>query len=196
LFTIHRLNFLTTHIQGCAKAKYLRELASLNDENINYLGIEIREEVADYVNCKAKEENVDGNLYVIGGYSAESLLPDITRCVREKKDVKIRALHIFHPDPWLKTRHLKRRIINPSFVRLLETHLPQGTAILLQTDVAELHEYHREVFEQNSKRYKFTDSEKHVQPCFDMYMKDVLTDRHRAVLNNGGEIFRSVLLEK
>ena len=178
---------------GCAKAKYLRHLASLN-VNMNYLGIEIREEVAEYANLKAKEEGL-GNFHVIGGFAAESVLPDVTRCVQDA-DVKLRALNVFHPDPWVKKKHIKRRIVNSSFVRLLETYLPRDTAILLQTDVSDLHEYHREVFQENSKRYLFTDDEEHVAPCFETYMGDVLTDRHRAVLNNDGDIYRAVLLER
>ena len=178
---------------GCAKAKYLRHLASLN-VNMNYLGIEIREEVAEYANLKAKEEGL-GNFHVIGGFAAESVLPDVSRCVQDA-DVKLRALNVFHPDPWVKKKHIKRRIVNSSFVRLLETYLPRDTAILLQTDVLDLHEYHREVFQENSKRYLFTDDEEHVVPCFETYMGDVLTDRHRAVLNNDGDIYRAVLLER
>ena len=178
---------------GCAKAKYLRHLASLN-VNMNYLGIEIREEVAEYSNLKAKEEGLE-NFHVIGGFAAESVLPDLTRCAQDA-DVKLRALNIFHPDPWVKKKHIKRRIVNSSFVRLLETYLPRDTAILLQTDVLDLHEYHREVFQESSKRYLFTDDEEHVAPCFETYMGDVLTDRHRAVLNNDGDIYRAVLLER
>mgnify|MGYP002845098985 FL=1 len=177
---------------GCAKAKYLRHLASLN-VNMNYLGIEIREEVAEYANFKAKEEGLE-NFHVIGGFAAESVLPDLTRCAQDA-DVKLRALNIFHPDPWVKKKHIKRRIVNSSFVRLLETYLPRDTAILLQTDVLDLHEYHREVFQESSKRYLFTDDEDHVAPCFETYMGDVLTDRHLAVLNNDGDIYRAVLLE-
>ena len=178
---------------GCAKAKYLRHLASLN-VNMNYLGIEIREEVADYANRKAKEEGLD-NFHVIGGFAAESVLPDVTRCIKNA-DVKLSALNVFHPDPWIKKRHIKRRIINSSFVRLLETHLPRDTAILLQTDVSDLHEYHRNIFQENSKRYIFTDCEEHVAPCFETYMGDVLTDRHLAVVNNNGEIYRAILSER
>ena len=179
---------------GCAKAKYLRQLASINT-NINYLGVEIREEVANYVNSKAKDENVDKNLFVIGGYAAETLLPDISRASNEA-NICIRALNILHPDPWIKKKHLKRRIVNVDFVKLLETYLPRGTAILLQTDVKDLHEYHREIFEENSVRYLFSDTKEHTDPHFELYMGDVLTDRHRAVMNNEGSIYRAVLLEQ
>jgi len=43
-------------------------------------------------------------------------------------DGSLDAAHIFFPDPWPKTRHHKRRIINQSFIELIATKLkPHGT---------------------------------------------------------------------
>lgn len=44
------------------------------------------------------------------------------------------AVNIFFPDPWPKTRHLKRRLIQPPFVRLLASRLAPGATLHCATD--------------------------------------------------------------
>lgn len=44
------------------------------------------------------------------------------------------GIHIFFPDPWPKTRHHKRRLIQPEFVRLLASRLCPGGYIHAATD--------------------------------------------------------------
>jgi len=43
-------------------------------------------------------------------------------------------IQIYFPDPWHKTRHNKRRIVQPEFVALLATKLQQGGVLHLATD--------------------------------------------------------------
>lgn len=44
------------------------------------------------------------------------------------------GVHIYFPDPWHKTRHHKRRIVNPGFVELLAQRTAPGGYIHLATD--------------------------------------------------------------
>lgn len=44
------------------------------------------------------------------------------------------GVHVFFPDPWPKTRHHKRRLIQPPFVALLASRLKLGGTIHLATD--------------------------------------------------------------
>ena len=44
------------------------------------------------------------------------------------------AAHIFFPDPWPKKRHHKRRLVQPSFVKLLASRLTPGGYIHVATD--------------------------------------------------------------
>ena len=44
------------------------------------------------------------------------------------------GIHIFFPDPWHKTRHKKRRLIQPPFVALLASRLKPGGYIHCATD--------------------------------------------------------------
>ncbi len=43
-------------------------------------------------------------------------------------------IQIYFPDPWHKTRHNKRRIVQPPFVALLATKLQRGGVLHLATD--------------------------------------------------------------
>jgi len=54
-------------------------------------------------------------------------------------------LHIYHPDPWPKKRHHKRRLIQPTFVSAAVDALIPGGRIAVQTDHAEYFEQIRDV---------------------------------------------------
>jgi tRNA (guanine-N7-)-methyltransferase len=49
-------------------------------------------------------------------------------------DSTLAGVHIFFPDPWPKTRHHKRRLIQPGFVALLAGKLKPGGYLHLATD--------------------------------------------------------------
>ena len=49
-------------------------------------------------------------------------------------DSSLDCIQIYFPDPWHKTRHNKRRIIQPEFVALLATKLQKGGVLHLATD--------------------------------------------------------------
>lgn len=49
-------------------------------------------------------------------------------------DNTLDGVHIFFPDPWHKTRHNKRRLIQPPFVALLASKLKPGGYIHAATD--------------------------------------------------------------
>jgi tRNA (guanine-N7-)-methyltransferase len=50
-------------------------------------------------------------------------------------------LHIYHPDPWPKKRHHKRRLFQRDFVAAVATALVPGGRLAVQTDHAEYFEY-------------------------------------------------------
>ena len=54
-------------------------------------------------------------------------------------------LHVYHPDPWPKKRHHKRRLIQPAFVAAAADALVPGGRIAIQTDHAGYFEQIREV---------------------------------------------------
>ncbi len=50
---------------------------------------------------------------------------------------QLAAVHVFFPDPWPKTRHHKRRLIQPATVALLRSRLMPGGTLHCATDWAE-----------------------------------------------------------
>ena len=55
------------------------------------------------------------------------------------------VLHLYHPDPWPKRRHWKRRIVQPAFVEAVARVLVPGGQWRIQTDHAGYFEHMREV---------------------------------------------------
>jgi tRNA (guanine-N7-)-methyltransferase len=47
------------------------------------------------------------------------------------------ALHVYHPDPWPKKRHHKRRLFQPAFIEAAAACLVPGGRLAVQTDHAE-----------------------------------------------------------
>ena len=55
------------------------------------------------------------------------------------------ALHVYHPDPWPKKRHHKRRLFTPDFIKAAVDALAPGARLAIQTDHAEYFEQIRKV---------------------------------------------------
>ncbi len=64
-------------------------------------------------------------------------------------DGALAAIHLFFPDPWPKKRHHKRRLVQPSFVSLLERKLKPGGIVHAATDWPEYADQIALVFAEN-----------------------------------------------
>ena len=91
------------------------------------LAIDIRKSVITLLEDRAKAEGLS-NLVAIHA-SAERCLEDLI------KDEQLANVYVFHPDPWFKKRHHKRRVINESSLRLLYRKLKKGGRLYISTDV-------------------------------------------------------------
>ena len=60
-------------------------------------------------------------------------------------DSSLTMLHIYHPDPWPKKRHHRRRLFQPEFVAAVARVLVPGGRLAIQTDHAEYFEWIRAV---------------------------------------------------
>jgi tRNA (guanine-N7-)-methyltransferase len=49
-------------------------------------------------------------------------------------DAALAGIHVFFPDPWPKTRHHKRRLLQPRFVHALAQRLAPGAYVHAATD--------------------------------------------------------------
>jgi tRNA (guanine-N7-)-methyltransferase len=56
---------------------------------------------------------------------------------QQLRPASVSAIHAFFPDPWPKTRHHKRRLIQPAHVALLRSRLVPGGLLHCATDAAD-----------------------------------------------------------
>ncbi|RAP29893.1 tRNA (guanosine(46)-N7)-methyltransferase TrmB [Candidatus Marinamargulisbacteria bacterium SCGC AG-343-D04] len=139
---IHRfdtvdLNSIMNNTDGCdveigfGKGVFLRYWASEHPKR-TLLGIEVRKQIVDQLQRNLHKENIE-NAHIFHGNGTifmEDALPDKS----------IDNLFIFHPDPWFKKRHHKRRVVNQSFLSLAQQKLKADGQLHLSTDVEALWE--------------------------------------------------------
>lgn len=124
---------------GFGMGKSLVEMAKQNPNN-NYLGIEVHTPGVGACIAYAVEQNVK-NLRVIC-HDATEILRD---CIAPES---LAGLQLFFPDPWQKSKHHKRRIVQPEFIQQILLALqPQGF-IHMATDWQNYAEYMLEVLQQ------------------------------------------------
>lgn len=115
---------------GCGRGVFLRHYAKHNPEQYS-LGIEIRKPLVTLLNQRLHQLGLS-NASVIYGEGRQV----ITQLLRLKQ---IQTLCVFHPDPWLKKRHHKRRVIHERFLDDVRPYLSDTARIHISTDVGELH---------------------------------------------------------
>jgi len=127
---------LNLHLDiGCAAGEFLFDLALVNN-SWNYLGIEIREKLVKNAKLKVLEREIK-NLYFIFG-NANNILND----AQSKFIIQnLKSISFNFPDPWVKKRHHKRRVIQPEFINALSNSLQKGALIFVKTDVKDLFDY-------------------------------------------------------
>jgi tRNA (guanine-N7-)-methyltransferase len=121
---------------GFGNGDHLLSRATLEPDK-NFIGVEVHRpgvgglllnaEKADLANLRTA---TDDAVEVLEGWIADGALQEVV---------------IYFPDPWHKTRHHKRRLIQPAFVALLARKLAKGGRLLLATDWAHYAEHMIEV---------------------------------------------------
>lgn len=135
---------------GCGLGRFLIRYA-LNNPHENILGVEVRNLAVEWINEIIKGEDL-GNAHALW-YSAVNKLPFLD-------DNSISKIFYFFPDPWVKRRHNKRRVINVEFLNELHRILKDDGKLYLATDVDELTDYHIEQLVEFGKfEYRFTDED-------------------------------------
>lgn len=101
------------------------EIAQAHPEN-DYLGIEVHTPGVGALLKQIGERNLS-NLRIIQ-HDAVEVLQHMTA------DASLDGIHIYFPDPWHKSKHHKRRLIQPGFVALLAQKLKPDGYLHLATD--------------------------------------------------------------
>ncbi|DAZ98926.1 TPA: hypothetical protein N0F65_001365 [Lagenidium giganteum] len=160
---------------GCARGKYLMELAQEKQGVTNFVGVEIRQNVVNDAIEEAQRLQLR-NLVLLHAnmnFQQHLLLPALP--------APVQSVSIFHPDPWMKKKHIKRRLVTPEFVKELASLLPDKTPVYVQTDVLELFEFMTEIFEASGC---YSTHELPENPF------GLPTDREKFVMGQGGDIYR------
>lgn len=124
---------------GCGKGAFLFDYAEIN-QNENILGLEVRKPLAEWLNHVIKSENIQNCASI--WYSVANGLPFIDSGI-------INNIFYFFPDPWPKTKHLKRRVFNNNFLIEADRILKQDGTLYVATDLFEIHEYHIKILNKN-----------------------------------------------
>jgi tRNA (guanine-N7-)-methyltransferase len=114
---------------GCAKGLFLLNMAKI-EPNWNFLGLEIREPLVVEANKLRSKLGLTNLHYLFCNVnnSLESLLSSLP-------PGSLQRVTIQFPDPWFKTRHAKRRVVQPELVAELANYLAVGGVVFLQSDM-------------------------------------------------------------
>lgn len=113
---------------GCGKGGFLLRQARAHPER-NYFGIEWANKYYKFAADRMARWGLT-NVRIIrtdARHFVMHRLPPST----------LSALHVYHPDPWPKKRHHKRRMFSPEFVDAVIRVLQPGGRLAVQTDHAE-----------------------------------------------------------
>lgn len=110
---------------GTGKGTFLVHRAAARPD-VNFLGIEWARQICHYAADRARRRGL-GNVRLLRA-DAEDFLR------RRVPDESFQRVHIYFPDPWPKTRHLRRRLIKPPFLALVRSKLRLGGQLAVVTD--------------------------------------------------------------
>ncbi len=113
---------------GCAEAQFLFERAALDPSRM-YVGLEIREDLVELVNKKARADKVPVHAVWC---QAQLHLPTIFG------DAKVARVYLNFPDPWFKRRHAARRMIDRALLDGIAQVAASGAEVFVQSDVWEI----------------------------------------------------------
>jgi tRNA (guanine-N7-)-methyltransferase len=121
---------------GFGKGRYLLERAQA-EPDCRFLGIEIATRYWRILTRRARRHGLP-NLATVRGealYALSGVLPQRFA----------RAVHVYHPDPWPKAKHHKRRLFDPETVDLVVGLLQPGGTLSFGTDFIEYGELVAEI---------------------------------------------------
>jgi tRNA (guanine-N7-)-methyltransferase len=110
---------------GFGNGESLLEMAQANPHQ-NFIGIEVHRPGVGHLLLKLHELNIT-NVRIYNHDAVDILEQRIA-------DNSLAGVQLFFPDPWHKTRHHKRRIVNASFMGLLAQKLQRGGYFHAATD--------------------------------------------------------------
>ena len=121
---------------GCGKGGFLLHRAQLHP-NKRFIGIEWANKFFKYAADRMARWGVT-NVRIMrtdAGHFLKTHLPPAC----------LTAIHVYHPDPWPKKRHHKRRLFQPEFVEAAVRVMTPNARLAIQTDHLEYYQHIRDV---------------------------------------------------
>ena len=110
---------------GFGNGESLAQIALAHPQN-DYIGIEVHRPGVGHLLMQIEQAGLQ-NLRVMCADAVEVL-------ARQIPDASLAAVYLFFPDPWHKTRHHKRRQVQPAWAQLLRRKLQIGGQLHMATD--------------------------------------------------------------
>lgn len=126
---------------GCADAQFLFERAAVDATRL-YVGLEIREELVDLVNKRARAQAAPVHAVFC---QAQLHLREIFPAG------SVEQVYINFPDPWFKRRHHDRRMVDAALADGIAHVIRPGAEVFVQSDVFEIALDAMAVFEQDAR---------------------------------------------
>ncbi|WP_413199042.1 tRNA (guanosine(46)-N7)-methyltransferase TrmB [Nostoc piscinale] len=170
---------------GCARGRFVLQMAQV-EPNWNFLGLEIREPLVVEANQLRSELGLSNlhYLYCNANNSLEPLLSGLAPGILQRVTIQF-------PDPWFKTRHAKRRVVQPELVTELAAYLAVGGVVFLQSDMKFIAVEMCDRFAENSAFTKVgTDEWLAENPL------PVPTEREIATQNKGEPVYRALFVKQ
>jgi tRNA (guanine-N7-)-methyltransferase len=123
---------------GFGKGRHLLRRAEESPER-RFLGIEVAGEYFRILVSRARKRRL-GNVLAVRGEALYLLSAVLPRGFA-------RAVHVYHPDPWPKARHQKRRLFDPETLDLVLGALEPGGTLYFATDHLDYGETVTEILE-------------------------------------------------
>jgi|CXWL01.1.fsa_nt_gi tRNA (guanine-N7-)-methyltransferase len=121
---------------GCGKGGFLLRQAQAHPDR-NYLGIEWANEFYKFSADRMARWGLT-NVRIMRTDAKHFLMHRLPAAC-------LSALHVYHPDPWPKKRHHKRRLFSPDFMAAVVRVLRPEGRLAIQTDHAEYFEQIQQV---------------------------------------------------
>lgn len=170
---------------GCAKGRFLLDTAKI-ETNWNFLGLEIREPLVVEANKLRAELGLTNLHYLFCNVnnSLHSLLSSLP-------PGSLQRVTIQFPDPWFKTRHAKRRVVQPELVEVLANYLAVGGIVFLQSDIEFVAVEMRDRFAAHSAFQKVGAEEWLTENPL-----PVPTERETSVISRGEPVYRALFVRR
>jgi tRNA (guanine-N7-)-methyltransferase len=164
---------------GCGRTHFFFDRA-LNFPKRNIVGIEWKYEFIEQAQRRIVREGISNAAAFHG--NAWLLVP-LLFSLHTIDDVFINF-----PDPWWKTKHKKRLVLNHTFLTVLAHRMKEHGAIILQTDVLELFLFYQALI-QDHGTFAFDDA---IDEASIIGMTKAQTHREKKCLAQGIPIYRGI----